>query len=62
MQEARSHAGKKRKRGAQKEKEKGGGGGGGGKKTHLDAATSTELEKTENLHLLYLLSSVLYSF
>ena len=56
MQEARSHAGKKR---STERKRKGGG---GGKKTHLDAATSTELEKTENLHLLYLLSSVLYSF
>ena len=49
-------------RGAQKEKKKGGGGGGGGGKEdtfgNAHAGTSTELEKTENFHLLYLISSV----
>ena len=60
------HAGSEKPRGHKEEhrKKKKRGGGGGGGRSHIwqCSATSTELEKTENLHLLYLISSVLHSF
>ena len=52
MQEASSQAGTKRSTERKKEDTFG----------NVHAATLTELEKTENFYLLYLISSVLYSF
>ena len=52
MQEASSQAGTKMSTERKKEDTFG----------NVHAATLTELEKTENFYLLYLISSVLYSF